>query len=99
MPRPSARWKPLNPGAVDLCNSVPHPNAADFVFRENFEQRQQHESTFEHAWVWQRQSGRVQDHIAIRQNVDIDRPRTPANFLVAIAAERLLDLPGAIEQL
>ena len=76
------------PLAFEPRERVAHPDAGDHAVGRDLGERHQHEGALEQARMRQRQVGVVEDEIVIGEEVDVDRARSPAAFVGAVAAER-----------
>ena len=95
----SARRQPLDARNVEARQRVPHPDAGDPAIGRDLGKRHQHEGALEQARVRQDQVRSVEPHVVIGEEVDVERARTPAPLVGAVAAERALDREAARQQL
>ena len=82
----------LDAGCIDTRKRVAHTDARNHAVGGDLGKRHQHESALEQARMRQRQVRAVQGEIVIGEEVEIDRARSPALLVLAVAAERAFDL-------
>src|SRR6516164_5009047 len=83
--------QPLDPLARHLVQGLSRAFACNQSVGSDLSKRHQHEGAREQARVGKREPGSLQGNIVIGDQIEIERTRTPARFLRAVAAEALLD--------
>ena len=88
---------------LDACRIHPlervaDPDAGDDAVGCDLGERHENESALEQMWVGQLQGRVVEDNVVISQDVEIDGPRPPVLFVIAVAAERVFAGLGAGQQ-
>ena len=76
---------------VQSFERIVHPDAGDRAVRRDFGERHQDERALEQTRMRQRQVGDRSTDIVIGEDIDVDRPRSPAPFARPVATERAFD--------
>src|SRR4051794_32813529 len=94
----AARGKPQDTISVDGGAYVRDALTCDHMLRDDFGERYQDECSLEQPRVREYEVRLVQRHVTVGEQVDVDRPRTPALFARAVAAKRTLDCERTLKQ-
>src|SRR3954465_1791541 len=75
-------WRQRRDAAgVDALDGIPDLRARDHMVRRDLVERYQYEGALEQVRMGKAQAGLVDDDVVVGQDVDIDRPWSPAHVL------------------